>query len=164
MRRGFGIGTESGNKAWYAFSVCLIDWTTRLQQISFLYGNNWEVLEEITDNEHGDKPIDIRDKADPETEQEITEIKGVTDIPIGSRCNEISRCTERSRPGGCPCIPDRPYPENLTCSDEQHANYYGVPQRFCKVEEREDKRDRCETADFEEEVANIFNFPCGSVK
>ena len=162
--RGFGIGMESGNKAGHAILICLIDRTAGFQQIRFLYSDNREVLEEITDNKYGDKPINIRDKTDTEAEQEITEIQGVTDIPIGTCCDEIAGGPEGSRSGGCTCISDRPYSEKLTRSNEQRTNDYGMPYRFSKIEECEDERDRCETSDFEEEVANSFNFPCGSVK
>ena len=155
---------ELGNKAWYPRSICLIDGTAGFQQIRFLYCDNREVLEEITDNKHGDKPIDICDQADAEAEQEVTEIKGITDISIGTGCDEIAGGTECSRSSRCSGISNRPYPENLTRRNEQCTNAYGVPHRFSKIEECEDEWDRRETSDFEEEVANSFNFPCGSVK
>ncbi len=152
------------DKAGHPRSICPIDGTAGFQQIRFLYCDNREVLEEITDNKDGDQPIDIRDKADPEAEQEITEIKGVTDVSIRTGCNEIAGGTEGPRTGGCAGISDRPYSEKLTDSNEQRANAYGIPHRFSKIEECENERDRRETANFEEEVANFFNFPCGSVK
>ena len=162
--RGFGIGMKLRNKAGHPRSVCPIDRTAGFQQISFLYRNNRKILEEITDNKYGDQPIDIRDEADTQAEQEITEIEWIADVTIGTCCDEIAGGTECPRTGGGSGISDRPYPEKLTCSNQQRANAYRVPHRFSKIEECEDERDRRETANFEEEVANSFNFPCGSVK
>ena len=153
-----------GDKARHPRSVCTIDRTAGFQQISFLYRNNRKILKEITDNKYGDQPIDIRDKADTQAEQEITEIERITDVTIGTCCDKVAGGTEGPRTGGGSSISDRPYPEKLTDSNEKRANAYGVPHRFSKIEECEDERDRRETANFEEEVANSFNFPCGSVK
>ena len=162
--RGFRIGMKLGDKARHPRSVCPIDRTAGFQQISFLYRNNRKILEEITDNKYGDQPIHIRDKADTQAEQKITEIERIANITIGTCCNEIAGGTEGPCTGGCSGISDRPYSEKLTDSNEQRANAYGVPHRFSKIEECENERDRRETANFEEEVANSFNFPCGSVK
>ena len=148
-----------GDEAWHSVSVCPINGTTGFHQIRLLYGNNRKVLKEITDNKDRDKPIHIRNKADPEAEQEITEIQGVTDIPIGTRCDEISGGTECSRTRRCPCISDCPYPEELPRGNEHSTHDYSLPHGFSEIEECEDKRDRCETADFEKEIANFFNFP-----
>ena len=162
--RGFGIGMKLRNKARHPRSVCPIDRTAEFQQISLFYRNNRKILEEITDNKYGDQPIDIRDEADTQAEQEITEIERIADVTIGTCCDEIAGGTEGPRTSGGSGISDRPYSEKLTDSNEQPANAYGVPHRFSKVEECENERDRRETANFEEEVANSFNFPCGSVK
>ena len=162
--RGVRIGMKLGDKAGHPCSVCLIDRTAGFQQIRLFYGNNRKILEEITDNKYGDQPIYIRDEADTEAEQEITEIERIADVTIGTCCNEIAGGTECPRTGGGAGISDRPYPEELADSNEQRANAYGVPHRFSKIEECEDERDRCETANFEEEAANFSNFLCGSVK
>ncbi len=153
-----------GDKAGHPRSVCPIDRTAGFQQISLFYRNNRKILEEITDNKYGNQPIDIRDKADTQAEQEIAEIERIADVTIGTCCDEIAGGTEGPRTGGGSGISDCPYPEKLTDSNEQRANAYGVPHRFSKIEECENERDRRETANFEEEVANSFNFPCGSVK
>ena len=153
-----------GNKARHPLSVYAIDGTTGFQQISFLYRNNRKILEEITDNKYDDQPIDIRDEADTEAQEEITKIERITDVTIGTCCDKVAGSPKGSGTRRCSGISDRPYSEKFTHSNEQRANDYGVPDRFSKIEECEDERDRCETADFEEEVANSFNFPCGSVK
>ena len=114
-----------------------------------------EILEEIADNQHCDKPIDVCDKANAEAKQEISEIEWVPDVTIGTGCDEVAGGTERSCSRGCACISDCHILRNSPATMNAPPHNYGIPRGFCEIEQCENKRNRGETTDFEEEVTNF---------